>query len=439
MSGNMWGELTDWQVDSGDSASYLLDLAGNIDTKTAGAVNTSYGYNGDLMTSAGSAVVDWDNNGQITAKGATTYDWDFSGRLKSVDGPAKWLECRYGPDKTPVWQLTGLNGETSGQYKRFVYDTNGSYPVLLLVLSEDGTGEANQAERYFWVNGQNIAVQVLTPDGRDLPGATGELYYNIHDRLGSIRQVIDSNLTIVNRFDYDPYGKTTLEDFAVGCDYESYHRFAGYKWEDAAGMYNCNARWYDPELMRFISRDPVRGKFRDPLSLHRYLYCLNNPANMIDPDGRLAILDTLSTNATLARIGATTATIGRGLLGEVRNMVNALNFFAKVGEEMLAVGSIDGYIASSRMLSAVAARGTAELSYLGGAITSLEISVANGLQLHSNSRAILDCVTFMAGAGSDPDLPTTAPGATLSIFESLYEYYYDEDFQSQIVGEEFYK
>ncbi len=117
MSGNMRGELTDWQVDSGDSASYLLDLAGNIDTKTAGAVNTSYGYNGDLMTSAGSAVVQWDSNGQITAKGAATYDWDFSGRLRSVDGPAKWLECRYGPDKTPVWQLTGLSGETSGQYR----------------------------------------------------------------------------------------------------------------------------------------------------------------------------------------------------------------------------------------------------------------------------------------------------------------------------------
>ncbi len=158
-----------------------------------------------------------------------------------------------------------------------------------MVLSEDGTGQLNQADRYFWINVQNIAIQVLTPDGRDLPGATGELYYNIHDRLGSIRQVIDTNIAIINRFDYDPYGKTTLEDIAAGCNYSSYHRFAGYKWEPAAGMYNCNARWYDPELMRFISRDQVRGKFRDLLSLHRYLYCLNNSVNLIDPDGKFAI------------------------------------------------------------------------------------------------------------------------------------------------------
>ncbi len=322
---NMRGELTDWQVDSGDSASYLLDLAGNIDTKTAGAVNTSYGYNGDLMTSAGSAVVQWDSNGQITAKGATTYDWDFSGRLRSVDGPAKWLECRYGPDKTPVWQLTGLSGETSGQYRRFVYDTNGSYPVLLLVLSEDGTGEPNQAERYFWVNGQNVAVQVLTPDGRDLPGATGELYYNIHDRLGSVRRVIDTNIAIINRFDYDPYGKTTLEDIAVGCDYESYHRFAGYKWEEAADMYNCNARWYDPELMRFISRDPVVGSAMSPLTVHRYLYCVNSPIIRTDPTGKFSMIDTLSTIGSYANTASNAYNMGSSILGYAEQFANGMS------------------------------------------------------------------------------------------------------------------
>lgn len=46
---------------------------------------------------------------------------------------------------------------------------------------------------------------------------------------------------------------------------------------------------YDPQLMRFTGRDPVRGKYSEPLTLHRYLYCNNNSINMVDPDGRVAV------------------------------------------------------------------------------------------------------------------------------------------------------
>ena len=49
----------------------------------------------------------------------------------------------------------------------------------------------------------------------------------------------------------------------------------------------ARARMYDPEMKRFTSRDPVRGKYQEPLTLHRYLYCLNDPVNRYDLDGRL--------------------------------------------------------------------------------------------------------------------------------------------------------
>jgi len=50
-------------------------------------------------------------------------------------------------------------------------------------------------------------------------------------------------------------------------------------------MYYLNTRWYDPVILRFTGRDPVRGKFKEPLTLHKYLYCLNNPINATDPSG----------------------------------------------------------------------------------------------------------------------------------------------------------
>ncbi|MBL7215210.1 MAG: hypothetical protein ISS71_05985 [Phycisphaerae bacterium] len=43
---------------------------------------------------------------------------------------------------------------------------------------------------------------------------------------------------------------------------------------------------YDPVMMRFTSRDPVIGRKQEPLTLHKYLYCANEPISRIDPTGR---------------------------------------------------------------------------------------------------------------------------------------------------------
>lgn len=48
------------------------------------------------------------------------------------------------------------------------------------------------------------------------------------------------------------------------------------------------ARYYHPELPRFISPDPVSGKLAIPLSWTRYLYCRNDPINLYDPTGKAA-------------------------------------------------------------------------------------------------------------------------------------------------------
>jgi len=64
--------------------------------------------------------------------------------------------------------------------------------------------------------------------------------------------------------------------------------FTGQWFDDEISQYYLRARMYDPALMRFTSRDPVRGKFKNPLTLHVYLYCLNDPINRTDPEGKVA-------------------------------------------------------------------------------------------------------------------------------------------------------
>ena|GEM_PF-5407958 len=50
-------------------------------------------------------------------------------------------------------------------------------------------------------------------------------------------------------------------------------------------MYYYGARYYDPAIGRFTTRDPKRGNLMNPQSLNPYVYCVNNPMKYIDPDG----------------------------------------------------------------------------------------------------------------------------------------------------------
>ncbi len=54
------------------------------------------------------------------------------------------------------------------------------------------------------------------------------------------------------------------------------------------GTIYLRARYYDPTIGRFISRDSYAGKKEDPLSLNLYTYCHNNPIIYIDIDGHKA-------------------------------------------------------------------------------------------------------------------------------------------------------
>ena len=117
-------------------------------------------------------------------------------------------------------------------------------------------------------------------------GQTAAKYFYVNDRLGSVRQLIDMSGNVERNYTYSPFGQV-LEQ---GGSFDNPFMFTGQWFDDEISQYYLRARMYDPALMRFTSRDPVRGKFKNPLTLHVYLYCRNDPINAIDPDGRLALL-----------------------------------------------------------------------------------------------------------------------------------------------------
>jgi len=95
--------------------------------------------------------------------------------------------------------------------------------------------------------------------------------------------VIDKDGTVKNNYTYEPFGELIATECTETT--ENSFKFTGQFYDSEIGQYYLRARQYDPQLMRFTARDPVAGKFEEPMSLHVYLYCLNNPVNMLDPSG----------------------------------------------------------------------------------------------------------------------------------------------------------
>jgi RHS repeat-associated protein len=72
---------------------------------------------------------------------------------------------------------------------------------------------------------------------------------------------------------------------------ESAQLFTGQTLEGRSGLYDFQARWYDPGSGTFLSVDPVVGDAFDPQAYNAYAYARNNPVNLTDPTGMCIMAD----------------------------------------------------------------------------------------------------------------------------------------------------
>lgn len=108
------------------------------------------------------------------------------------------------------------------------------------------------------------------------------------DQVGSFRALINGAGVIVKRVDYDSFGNVLFDNLP-----ELYIPlgFGGGIVDGATGLVRFGCRHYDPEVGRFISRDPAKDRRGDG---DLYDYCVDDPVGRVDRDGRFFFLPLLA-------------------------------------------------------------------------------------------------------------------------------------------------
>jgi RHS repeat-associated protein len=238
---------------------YAYDLAANRTSERVGNQTTSSTPNNvnEITSQSGATnrTLTYDLDGSLTSDGSTrTFEWDAANRLVAIN-----------------YTGTTLRSE-------FLYDGLNRCSKIV----EKNNGAVNSVRSFVWCgtdkcefrNGSNAVQFQLYAQGQYQNGAT---YFYTRDHLGSIREMTDASGTVVARYDYDPWGRSTT---VIGTTKPDFN-FTGLYQHAKSGLDLAMYRVYDPNLGRWLSRDPIGENDGNNL----YAYVRNRPASATDPLG----------------------------------------------------------------------------------------------------------------------------------------------------------
>lgn len=104
---------------------------------------------------------------------------------------------------------------------------------------------------------------------------TTEQVYSYHyNTIGSTIAITDQNQTIQNAYSYDPFGKITNQSEAELQPFKYVGQYG--VMTEPNGFYYMKARYYDPQVGRFVSEDPL-GFAGGDVNLMAYVHKIHRP------------------------------------------------------------------------------------------------------------------------------------------------------------------
>jgi RHS repeat-associated protein len=256
---------------------YHYDLGGNLLSKVEYAYTTatlgtpistiSYVYTNtnwkDQLTSFNGKVITYDAIGNPLTYDGTTYSWQ--GR-QLVSSSKAGLNINYIYNDAGIRTSKSVNGVTtsyrlSGDKVTFeqtgsdtiyyVYDTQGQLISMIL----------NNVEYAYVRNAQNDIVGLINSAGIQVVSYTYSTWGEVLSITGSLASSVGQK---------NPY------------------RYRGYRYDSETQLYYLQSRYYNPQWGRFVNAYQIISE-NHILGTNLLTYCLNNPINMIDIDGREAM------------------------------------------------------------------------------------------------------------------------------------------------------
>jgi len=200
-------------------------------------------------------------------------------------------------------EVTGLSPGFGGYASQFGYDFEGNLTGITAAGSSAVSFEYDGLDRQLgWQSGGTGLDYQLDGDttltetnqttarvnlyGNGLVSSGGETL--LYDGLGAVRQTTDAGQNVVSSSAYYGFGQTIASGGSTGNHYQwgasSGYRSDGFGPADAAPLMKVGARYYDPELGVFLTRDA-------DLTQKPYAYCDGDPVNFTDPSGHSKLSD----------------------------------------------------------------------------------------------------------------------------------------------------
>ena len=263
---DLMGRLIHATGQGGQEFSYEYDKLGNRTKATNSGSSEqacTYDWTGRLVT-VNEDSTQYDANGNLIRgifdNVKREYRYQSDGRISEVQLDNKTVEYRY----DGFGRLISRSSSSAGEIRYMPDPLSGVWQPL--VIDEGGSKTL-----VIWDG--NVPLALVR---------NGKAEWLLHDHLGSIRMVTDSNGRVRETYDYDPFGIPLNKQKAS----TPIPGFAGLFWDEPASGYLTMARLYNPHLGSFLQPDPQkRIPTADANNLSLFAYCGGDPVNFVDLNG----------------------------------------------------------------------------------------------------------------------------------------------------------
>ena len=293
-------------VHTGENKSYVNDPRGQLTED--GATEYTYDANGNRtitdyetgdinqLTADGTYHYEYDRDGNLKTRMRdsddfyTVYIWDHRNRLIEVheldDSDVPLAHVYYTYDALDHRVVKQVDADADDDFTSvgdvdewYIYDGND------VVLTLDANDSYSVKDRYLHAAGMVLADEQWDPVGTDY-----ETLWLFGDNQGTIRDVTETDGTVLDHVTYDGFGQATGHTSGVGPI--TVYGYAAGVFDIETGLSYFWHRYYDASTGRWLSQDPI-GFGGGP---NDYIYVHNSPANGVDPSG-LDWLDTIANAA----------------------------------------------------------------------------------------------------------------------------------------------